>query len=85
MSTASDTQAKLITNSAGAAPTRGQKIKAHYRKWWWAHIIGFLLFALVLIIVVYVSPPQLADVGTDGTAYTESSRRSHSGSSIRPR
>lgn len=52
MSTASDTKATLITSGADAAPTRGQQIKAHYRKWWWAHIIGFLLFALVLIIVV---------------------------------
>jgi len=74
MFTASATQAKLITNSAGVAPTGGQKIKAHYRKWWWAHIIGFLLFALVLIIVViYGIIPPVAQRLIDKTTLTVNS------------
>lgn len=29
--------------------TRGQKIKRHYRKWWWAHLL-----AIVCIVVLVV-------------------------------
>jgi hypothetical protein len=32
-------------------PSKGKRVKAHYKKWWWAHVIIFLILALVAIIV----------------------------------
>lgn len=43
-----------VESAAGtyAKPTRWQKIKRHYKKWWWAHLIvscaAFLIIALCL-------------------------------------
>ncbi len=31
-------------------PTFGQKLKAHLRKWWWAHLIFFIASTLILVL-----------------------------------
>lgn len=32
--------------------TRGQKIKAHFRKWWWLHLIVFVLITLLIVLLL---------------------------------
>ncbi|KAI9828748.1 MAG: hypothetical protein M1832_001853 [Thelocarpon impressellum] len=51
------------TASSGSPrkPSLGQRVKAHFRRWWWAHLISFLLFTLVItIILVYGAYPRIA-------------------------
>ncbi|KAI5816987.1 hypothetical protein BZA77DRAFT_311514 [Pyronema omphalodes] len=48
--------------------SRGQRVKAHFRKWWWAHLINFLIFALVVIIIaIYGVIPPVAQKLIDKT------------------
>ena len=32
--------------------TKGQKIKAHFRKWWWLHLILFILITLLIVLLL---------------------------------
>lgn len=29
--------------------TKRQKIKRHYRKWWWAHLLGLIIFLAIIL------------------------------------
>lgn len=44
-----------------AKPTFFQKVLAHFKKWWWAHLIVFIICLLVIVLpVVYVGYPRIA-------------------------
>ncbi|KAL4802734.1 hypothetical protein BDV18DRAFT_163693 [Aspergillus unguis] len=46
---------------AGAKPTFWARVKAHFKKWWWAHLIAFIVVVLVVVLpVVYVGYPNIA-------------------------
>ncbi|KAL2859943.1 DUF3712 domain-containing protein [Aspergillus lucknowensis] len=45
----------------GAKPTFGAKLKAHFKKWWWAHLIVFCAVVLIIALpLVYVGYPNIA-------------------------
>ncbi|KAL4780816.1 hypothetical protein BJX76DRAFT_33699 [Aspergillus varians] len=46
----------------GAAKrTFGARLKAHFKKWWWAHLIAFAAIVLIIALpVVYVGYPRIA-------------------------
>ncbi|KAL4944021.1 hypothetical protein BDV06DRAFT_120198 [Aspergillus oleicola] len=49
------------TVGAPAKPTFWARVKAHYRKWWWAHLIALIVVVLVVVLpVVYVGYPNIA-------------------------
>lgn len=35
-------------------PTRGQKVKAHFKKFWWAYLIGLIVVVLVVLLPMFV-------------------------------
>ena len=39
--------------------TFGQRLKAHFRKWWWAHLLAFVAITLIVVLCVYV--PDLVE------------------------
>ncbi|KAJ5510138.1 hypothetical protein N7453_002241 [Penicillium expansum] len=47
-----------------AAPTKrsfGARLAAHFKKWWWVHLIIFIAcFLIILLPVVYVAYPKIA-------------------------
>ncbi|KFZ13387.1 hypothetical protein V502_06637 [Pseudogymnoascus sp. VKM F-4520 (FW-2644)] len=47
-------------------PTFGGKIKNHYKRFWWAHLIAFCAgFLIVALCLVYVAMPKIAQKGID--------------------
>lgn len=47
-----------FNGTAGVArvkPTIGQRIKTHYKRWWWVHVIIVIIVVLVVTLPVYVS------------------------------
>ncbi|KAL5332785.1 hypothetical protein BJX70DRAFT_99691 [Aspergillus crustosus] len=44
-----------------AKPSFWTRVKAHFKKWWWAHLIAFIvIFLVILLPVVYVGYPNIA-------------------------
>ncbi|KAJ5670730.1 uncharacterized protein N7477_006093 [Penicillium maclennaniae] len=40
---------------------RGGRVKTHFKKWWWVHLIIFIaVFLIILLPVVYVAYPKIA-------------------------
>ncbi|KAL4979423.1 hypothetical protein BDW66DRAFT_148177 [Aspergillus desertorum] len=57
----------------GTSPKRsfGAHVKAHYKKWWWAHLIAFIVVVLVVVLpVVYVGYPNIAQHDIDDSTLT---------------
>ncbi|RDI89622.1 hypothetical protein Vi05172_g881 [Venturia inaequalis] len=51
----------------GAPPPKESKIKAHLRKFWWMHLLSFIIGTILInIIIVYVAMPSIAQKGIDG-------------------
>lgn len=47
--------------NAGAKPTFGQKLKRHCGRFWWIHLIIFIIVVLVVVLpVIYVAYPNMA-------------------------
>lgn len=45
----------------GGKPTFGQKLKRHCARFWWVHVIIFIILALVTVLpIIYVGYPNLA-------------------------
>lgn len=40
---------RFAGSSLGRPQTRGQKIKSHFKKWWWLHL---LVFVSIVVLVV---------------------------------
>ncbi|KAL4907482.1 hypothetical protein BDW74DRAFT_176247 [Aspergillus multicolor] len=57
-----------------AKPSFWTRVKAHYKKWWWAHLIGLIVVVLVVVLpVVYVGYPNIAQSDiNDSTLSVES-------------
>ncbi|KAL4929282.1 DUF3712 domain-containing protein [Aspergillus undulatus] len=54
------------TVGAPAKPTFWARVKAHYKKWWWAHLIALIIVVLVVVLpVVYVGYPNIAQGDID--------------------
>ena len=51
---ATNTDVEGGTEEAAATEelTRGQKIKRHFRKWWWAYLIGNIIFLAIFLPVL---------------------------------
>ncbi|CAG7915748.1 unnamed protein product [Penicillium olsonii] len=63
-----------IVEEAGVSSTPvkqsfGARVAAHFKKWWWAHLIVFVISVLVIVLpVVYVGYPKIAqDAVNDST------------------
>lgn len=61
-STVTDNKHNDVEYAAPAhGPTRGQKTKRHCKRWWWAWLLGFGIFVMVvMLIVVYAILPKVA-------------------------
>ncbi|CAG8361674.1 unnamed protein product [Penicillium salamii] len=56
-------------SSMPAKKSFGARVAAHFKKWWWAHLIAFIIALLVIILpVLYVGYPKIAqDAVNDST------------------
>ncbi|KAI5289170.1 hypothetical protein KEM52_000885 [Ascosphaera acerosa] len=54
-------------------PTFWQKVKRHFRRFWWLHLIIFICCFLIIIFpVIYVGYPKIAQEGVDKSRLTVS-------------
>ncbi|KAL4915755.1 hypothetical protein BDW62DRAFT_119781 [Aspergillus aurantiobrunneus] len=54
-----------------AKPTFWARVKAHFKKWWWAHLIAFVVIVLVIALpLVYVGYPNIAQDDIDDSTLT---------------
>ncbi|KAF9252500.1 hypothetical protein LCP9604111_26 [Penicillium roqueforti] len=75
----STTKPSFVEQEASVTPTPtkksfGARLVAHFKKWWWVHLIIFIAcFLIILLPVVYVAYPKIAqDAVNDSTlAITE--------------
>ncbi|KAL4884364.1 hypothetical protein BJY04DRAFT_7314 [Aspergillus karnatakaensis] len=52
-------------------PTFWTKVKAHFKKWWWAHLIAFCAIVLIIALpLVYVGYPNIAQEDIDESTLT---------------
>lgn len=53
---------KSVSPEAGAAPTTTPAKKGHFKRFWWAYLLGFLIVATVIIVptVLLVAVPKIA-------------------------
>ncbi len=43
-----------------------EKLRPHFRKWWWAHLIAFLLITLLFVLILlYAAYPKIAQSNID--------------------
>ncbi|KAJ5154717.1 uncharacterized protein N7500_010156 [Penicillium coprophilum] len=70
----STTKASFVEEESAVNPTPvkksfGARLAAHFKKWWWVHLIIFIAcFLIILLPVVYVAYPKIAQDGiTDST------------------
>jgi len=42
------TETKLESAGVSQPPTFGQKLKTHFRRWWWAHLAFFCASVLII-------------------------------------
>lgn len=51
--------------------TRGQKLRRHCAKWWWAHLLVFIaIVVLVVCLIIFVAVPRIAQQRVDGADLT---------------
>ncbi|KAH8771660.1 hypothetical protein F5883DRAFT_520234 [Diaporthe sp. PMI_573] len=51
--------------------TRGQKLKRHCGRWWWAHLLVFIaILVLVVCLIIFVAVPRIAQQRVDGADLT---------------
>lgn len=43
-----------LDEGCATKPTRGQKVKAHFKKLWWLHLIGFVVVVLMVVLPMFV-------------------------------
>ncbi|KAI4194170.1 MAG: hypothetical protein LQ346_003750 [Caloplaca aetnensis] len=47
-------------------PSFGAKLKAHFRKWWWLHLIFFIASTLIIVLcLIYVAFPRISQDGVN--------------------
>ncbi|KAJ5519963.1 hypothetical protein N7463_000416 [Penicillium fimorum] len=70
----STTKASVVEEESHVSPTPvkrgfGARLAAHFKKWWWVHLIIFIAcFLIILLPVVFVAYPKIAQDGiTDST------------------
>ncbi|RMJ25695.1 hypothetical protein PHISP_03426 [Aspergillus sp. HF37] len=52
---------EAAVSSAPAKPSFWTRFKNHYKRFWWAHVIGIIVVVLVIVLpVVYVGYPKIA-------------------------
>ncbi|KAG8531396.1 uncharacterized protein KY384_003025 [Bacidia gigantensis] len=52
----------------------GTRLKAHYRKWWWAHLAFFVASTLIIVLcLIYVGYPNIAQDNINDSALEVSS------------
>ncbi|OGM45567.1 hypothetical protein ABOM_006463 [Aspergillus bombycis] len=51
----------MVASPAATKPSFKSRVAAHFKKWWWAHLIAFVVVVLVVTLpVVYVGYPNIA-------------------------
>ncbi|OBT45276.1 hypothetical protein VE00_03597 [Pseudogymnoascus sp. WSF 3629] len=59
-------EVEQVEDRFGKKPTFGGKVKNHYKRFWWAHLIAFCAgFLIVSLCLVYVAMPKIAQKGID--------------------
>ncbi|KAE8358894.1 hypothetical protein BDV27DRAFT_60921 [Aspergillus caelatus] len=55
------TEVGMVTSPTATKPSFKTRVAAHFKKWWWAHLIAFIVVVLVVALpVVYVGYPNIA-------------------------
>ncbi|KAB8265607.1 hypothetical protein BDV32DRAFT_34130 [Aspergillus pseudonomiae] len=55
------TEVGMVASPAATKPSFKSRVAAHFKKWWWAHLIAFIVVVLVVALpVVYVGYPNIA-------------------------
>lgn len=47
---------EMVIPSTPSKPKFGTRVKNHFRRFWWAHVIAFIAIVLVVVLPVYVNP-----------------------------
>lgn len=48
----SDHNKPVVSQQEGHAKPQGGKIRRHCAKWWWVHLIIFILIALLVVLLM---------------------------------
>ncbi|KAF7592969.1 hypothetical protein BBP40_012205 [Aspergillus hancockii] len=68
------TEIGTVVSPVATKPSFMSRVGAHYKKWWWAHLIGFIIVVLVITLpVVYVGYPNIAQSNIDDSTLEISS------------
>ncbi|CAF9913769.1 MAG: hypothetical protein HETSPECPRED_001655 [Heterodermia speciosa] len=52
-------------------PTFGTKLKRHYKRFWWLHLIFFICFTLIIVLcLIYLAYPHIAQQGITASTLT---------------
>ncbi|KAL8966197.1 MAG: hypothetical protein Q9183_003479 [Haloplaca sp. 2 TL-2023] len=63
-----DSHIQEVSNER-AKPGFGRKLKTHLRKWWWLHLIIFIASTLIIVLcLVYVAFPRIAQDGVSDSS-----------------
>lgn len=62
------TEINTVASPVVTKPSFKSRVAAHYKKWWWAHLIGLIIVVLVVVLpVVYVGYPNLTQKAIDNS------------------
>jgi hypothetical protein len=53
------TEIGTVMSPVATKPSFMSRVAAHYKKWWWAHLIGVIVVVLVITLPLYVDFPQI--------------------------
>ncbi|KAB8074163.1 hypothetical protein BDV29DRAFT_125796 [Aspergillus leporis] len=60
------TEIGTVMSPVATKPSFMSRVAAHYKKWWWAHLIGVIVVVLVITLpLVYVGYPNIAQENID--------------------
>ncbi|KAE8353018.1 hypothetical protein BDV28DRAFT_115330 [Aspergillus coremiiformis] len=63
------TETGTVASSNTMKPSFMSRVAAHFKKWWWAYLIAFIIVVLVVALpVVYVGYPNIAQGNIDDSA-----------------
>lgn len=51
---------EMVIPSTTSKPSFGTRVKNHFKRFWWAHVIAFIVIVLVVVLPVYVSPDPIS-------------------------
>ncbi|KAF2435655.1 hypothetical protein EJ08DRAFT_283996 [Tothia fuscella] len=63
----SQTMETVSSNQQHQPPTKKSKMKEHFRRFWWLHLISFIIGTiLVTLLLIFVGMPNIAQNGING-------------------